>query len=167
MGVPAQAVVARTPAKVGRPRRKHPVQLKHVLLYEATLDQLRSAARANNRSMAKELQALFEQDPVEKALYVLARRAPEEGLAACARVIELAGDDGIDRAEVQREVALFITSPLGRAIQIAGADILDRKVVDGFAQAMGCTRFEAFTWWVELLKVVLPHVHQPYDAQPG
>jgi hypothetical protein len=141
------------------------VVLKRVSLYEATLGQLRLAARANNRSIAKQLAVLFARDPVEEARE-LVRRPPEEDLAACARLLELAGDDRADRAEVQRAVALFITSPLGRAIQLAAVDIASRKVIDGLAEGIGCTRMEAANWWLELVKVVLPHIRQSYAAEP-
>jgi hypothetical protein len=33
-------------------------------------------------------------------------------------------------------------------------------------ELLGCTRMEAANWWIELLKVVLPHIHEEYAAQP-
>jgi hypothetical protein len=162
-----QQVAAAPSRKVGRPRGAR-VSLKRVFLYEETLDQLRSTARANRRSMAKELQAQFARGPsIEEALDLIAQRQPEEGQTACERLFELVGDDRIDRGEAQRAVALFVASPLGRAIQLIGAvDITNRQVLDGLAVALGCSRFEAANWWIALLKVTLPHIHQDYAAQP-
>jgi hypothetical protein len=145
----------------GRPRGRAP-QLPRLNLYPSTLEQLRVLAQTNGRSMAKELQARVELDV---ALDWFARRRPEESRAMCDRLIEMVGDEQVDRAAAREAVTLFIGSPLGRVIEIAGQSILETRIIPDLAKALGCSGWEAAQWWLELVKVVLPYTHATIDAE--
>jgi len=141
----------------GRPRGSgRGFQLPRLNLYPSTYEQLHVLARANGRSLAKELQARVEGEVV---LDWFSRHRPEESRAECDRLIEMVGNERVDRAAAKEAVTRFIGSPLGRVIEIAGARILEPEVIQGLAEALGCSRWQAALWWFELTKMVLPYVH--------
>ena len=54
--------------------------------------------------------------------------------------------------------------PLERGIEISGLPILARGVLEGLAERLGCTRYEAAKFWAGILASTLPFVHQRQAA---
>ena len=50
--------------------------------------------------------------------------------------------------------------PLERGIEIAGLPILAPGILEGLAERLGCSRFDAAKFWAGVLNATLPFVHQ-------
>jgi hypothetical protein len=145
----------------GRPRGQR-VVLKKCLLYEETHKQLQMLARANGRSLAKEMQARIMGGEI--ALAWFARHTPEESQAECERLVEMVGDEQVDRATAKEAVMAFLCSPIGRVTQIAGQSIMDTPIIPDLAKALAITTWEAAQMWLQLVTFVLPYIHPTRDA---
>jgi hypothetical protein len=169
MDRPGLGTPERVRRKGGRPRKALAEQLRgriSVGLNDAMYERLRQAAHDNARTVSGEvadrLAASFGSVaawPEPRLVEWIEQTAPPPAAvrALYRRLLEALPDEG-DR----RRLELFVTAPLGRAIQIGGAKILTPGVLDRFADRLGCTRWEAVQWWTDMLKAVLPYVAEPY-----
>jgi hypothetical protein len=161
--------------KGGRPRKPVAEQLRgrlSVSFNDAMHERLRQAARDNARSVSGEvvdrLARSFLERPEAQLIEWIEQTAPPPAAvrALYQRLLAALPDEG-DR----RRLELFVTAPLGRAIQIGGANILTPGVLDRFADRLGCTRSQAAQFWQDVVRMVLPYIVEPYvetaAAQPG
>jgi hypothetical protein len=159
-----------TPEHVRRKRGRPPTPLDKQLrgrvsvgFNETMHEQLQQAARDNARSVSAELAdrvaRSFAQRPEARLIEWIEQTAPPPPAVRARfwKLLEALPDEG-DR----QVVALYVTSPLGRAIQVGGLNILGRGVLARLASELGCSHWQAFEWWTDLLKLILPYVAEPY-----
>jgi hypothetical protein len=171
MDRPGLGTPERVRRKGGRPRKPLAEQLRgriNVGLNDAMYERLRQAAHDNARSVSGEvadrLARSFAERPEPRLVEWIEQTAPPPAAvrALYQRLLAAIPDEG-DR----RLVELFVTAPLGRAIQIGGQKILAPGVLDRLADRFGCTRWEVVQWWTDLLKTILPYIHEPYVETAG
>jgi hypothetical protein len=163
---------ASLPARRGRGRP--PLRRKNRLhIDDEIYARLREASQASARSIADEVNArLIMSFAGIDAGQLLADQAlerirqygiPAEVRAMTEQMLMVVADENVPRVEAAQQVEMFVSMPLGRAIQIGALEILKPGVLDGLANCLGCTRFEATEWWIEILKLVLPYIHERLD----
>jgi hypothetical protein len=162
-------LVVRARHKSGRPRKPLAEQRRsrNICFDDAMYARLRQAARDNARSVSREVterlaRSLADPPAPRLAEWIEQTAPPPAAVRALYQRLRAALPDEGDR----RRLELFVTAPLGRAIQITGTRILTPGVLDRFADRLGCTRWEAAQWWTDLLRMVLPYIAEPYIA-PG
>jgi hypothetical protein len=158
------SAVQATRKPLGRPR-KPPAERLRARSYAVSDEAhacLQKAAQDKGHSVSKELQQrLVESFAGRREVRLrewLEQTTPAETRALCERVLSAIPDQS-DRRLVD---LLVISAPLGRAIQIAGLPILKPGVLQGLAECLDCSRFEAMNWWTDLNRTVLPYLYEPY-----
>jgi hypothetical protein len=154
---------------IGRPRLG---RNKHLRVDDKIYVRLRAAARAADRPISDELAARLvmslESIDADQLLIgagqllerISQQGTPSEMLALTEQLLTLVADENVSREIIRQKIERYISMPLGRAIQVGSLDILIPSVLDHLAGSLGCTRWEAAQWWMEIIKLVLPYTHE-------
>jgi hypothetical protein len=132
----------------------------HKTALELALDAYREAEAERRAAAGREGQlALFDDDEAGEPAALGEGRAAEPGERRMGR------PPGARNKRTDELARWYIgknggRDPLERGIEISGLPILAPGILEGLAQRLGCSRFDAAKFWAGVLTATLPYTHQ-------
>jgi hypothetical protein len=173
---------AKTRRRPGRPA-KPPEELRSATMTFRIRPELRTklveSAAANNRSPSDEVahrvvRTVLQDSETQAFSWILDAKAPgsepsealETMLAGSySKSVTVRAAAPVPKtATTEERICWYIANygdPLARAVEIAALRILTVGVLDGLADRLGCSRFQAAMWWRDILVTTLPFIHAP------